>query len=66
MFVCVQLITVTVILSTAIGDTDLSGIYIYICIYIQSVQLKSGMYLVFTKKYPFVRLISAKICGEIM
>ena len=64
MLVWVQLITVTVILSTAIGDTDLSGIYI--CIYIQGVQLKSGMYLVFTKKYPFVRLISAKICGEIM
>ena len=33
---------------------------------IQSIQLKSGPYLVFTKKYPFVYLISTKICGEIL
>jgi len=34
--------------------------------YVQVVQLKSGLYLVFIKKCPFVHLISAKICGEIL
>jgi len=34
--------------------------------YIQGVQIKSGLYLVFSKKSPFVHLISAKICGEIL
>jgi len=31
---------------------------------LQGVQLKSGPYLVFTKKYPFVHLISGEICGD--
>ena len=31
---------------------------------VQNVQLKSGPYLVFTKKYPFVHLIIAKICRD--